>query len=135
MKVFEREWPEDPFEKALTIVPELRAINNMVRVFVALAPKNQPMCTDCIWGTILKPMVYPLLGWGRGLAPESAEDMSFSLMFTGEDFANIKDKHTEATTKTERWLRSSDAYDLVTDRWLEMLTKVDPGLGCGYPRS
>lgn len=36
--------------------------------------------------------------------------------------------------ETEPWLRTSEAFDVVTDRWLAMLDDADPGNGHGMGR-
>jgi hypothetical protein len=38
----------------------------------------------------------------------------------------------EAKTEAEKWLRTSEAFDVVTDRWLAQLDRVDPALGHGF---
>ena len=39
----------------------------------------------------------------------------------------------DAASETEAWLRSEEAFDVVTDVWLKLLEDVDPSLGYGLP--
>lgn len=132
----------DPFRRALDAEPMLRAIDAMVDALVALAPSRrsgQPMCAGCIWDLIVKPLASPWVGWERGFHPDVAEDprpdedpLSLRIMSAADWTLPPR---TDATTDTERWLRTSEAFDLVTDEWLRRLDAADPANGHGFPKA
>lgn len=134
-------WPEDPFEKALAAEPNLRTVDRMVRAFVALAPSRRssvPMCAACVWELVLKPLTYPWVGWGRGrpAAQAPAEQPPLLRTFTVTELRRaLTPSRPPAESDTEAWLRTSEAYDVVTDRWLKMLDAADPAHGHGIGRS
>jgi hypothetical protein len=123
------------FHLALTAEPRLQAIDKVVRALATLAPTDQPMCADCVWTTVLRPLVRPWLGWGRGRTPEQAADESgqSSRVVDLKTFLDEPDTRPEPASETERWLRDSQAWDAVTSRWREVLERADPGLGHGIP--
>jgi hypothetical protein len=125
------------FDRALAAEPQLQTIDNMVRALVALAPKGEPFCTGCIWEMILKPLVLPWVGDCRGDLPDQAKDPDPEAPFKFFTLAELwaqADRRPKPETETERWMRTSEAYDAVTDRWLAQLDNVDPALGHGYPK-
>ena len=126
---------EAAFHMTLTAEPRLQAIDKVVRALAALAPTDQPMCADCVWTSVLKPLVRPWLGWSRGKPPEQAADESdHSPPVVGlKTFLDEPDTRPEPASETERWLRGSQAWDAVTSRWMEVLERADPGLGHGVP--
>lgn len=128
----------DVYARALDAEPQLAAIEALVNVLCATAPTDQPFCCGCIWETILKPLVTPLVGWDRGYPPEQAEDpdpgkRSWQPIDLTTTFAAL-DNRPKPATATEAWLRSQDAYNAVTDRWLTQLDAADPGQGHGLPK-
>lgn len=130
-----REWPTDPFAKALAAEPRLQAVDRMVRMVVALAPAHgsgTPMCSDCFWTNVLKPIVEPLVGWERGIH-DQADEEPYSGPIDLAAAWDAEDRRPAATTSTEGWLRSPGAYDAVTARWLRVLYDADPANGCGLP--
>ncbi len=133
----EREWPTDPFAKALAAEPRLHAVDRMVRMVVAMAPtrrSGKPMCSDCFWTNVLKPIVQPLIGWERGDPGEEPPEKPHGVrMLSHAEVMERRRPRPRATTSTERWLRSAEAYDVVTDRWLKALHNADPANGCGLP--
>jgi hypothetical protein len=133
----ERRWPADPYDKALAAERQLQPIARMVEAFAALAPaprSRKSMCAGCIWDLILKPLVRPILGWDRGYPPEQApaeprdswQPMDLEALLAEDDEAR-----PEPDNEIERWLRSSEAWEVVTDRWLKTLDHADPGNGHG----
>ncbi len=124
------------FERALAAEPALVHLDAMVTAFEKLAPSKRsgiPMCYACLWDAILKPLTAPLLGWERGYPLVQATDeprpvyVNFAEMLTAAPPA-------QATTATEEWLRSSQAWDAVTGVWLRRLEAVDPAKGHGIGR-
>lgn len=94
----------DQFERALTAEPTLRAIDRLVDTLCALVRPTDILCYGCVWEQIVKPLTVPLVGWCRP---------------------------GRATTDTEKWMRTSEAFDVVTDKWIDRLEKADPGNGHG----
>ena len=123
---------DDLFEKALRAEPRLRAIDQMVRTFVALAPSrrsNKTMCAGCIWELILKPLATPLVGWSRGRPPEQVREPRASRRVDLTPY--LRDDRAVPENETEAWMRSMSAWDAVTGRWLKMLDDADPAKGHG----
>jgi hypothetical protein len=130
------------FRRALDAEPQLQALDLMVNALVALAPtkaSGRPMCHACIWEMILKPLVSPWVGWERGYLPDQAEEpRPEGEQLRGRSLAEllaIPDVRAEATTQTEQWLRTSEAFDVVTAVWLHRLEAADPGTGHGLPKA
>ncbi len=137
-RITARQWPTDPFDKALAAEPRLQAVDRLVRLIVATAPTRESgksMCADCFWIEILKPIVETLVGWERGICdqaeeqpPDPCEPIDLAEAWDAED------QRPAATSSTEEWLRGSVAYDVVTDRGLKARQGADPANGCGLPR-
>jgi hypothetical protein len=100
---------EQNYRRALDACPDIRALDNMVRLIAELGPPRpkRSMCYACIWDSALKPLANLVVGWERGRGVES---------------------HTE----TEEWLCDMEAFDAVTETWLKLLEDVDPALGHGF---
>lgn len=97
------------FDATIGADNRLIAADRLVSVLVALAPEDgRSMCAGCVWEHVLKPLTTDVIGWSRGGPPVAATGM-------------------------ERWLRTSAAYDLVTDEWLAQLEQADPHRGHGLP--
>lgn len=120
------------FAFALAVEPQLQAVDRMVRAFVALAPADKTMCAACIWSDILKPAAWPWIGWGRVEIPQNAAEPEPVRSWTLSEFLDLPDvPRTPAGTEVEKWLRTEQAWNLVTDVWLELLDNADPGNGHG----
>ena len=93
------------------------------------------MCAGCVWETILKPLVLPLVGWERGYPDAEAQDPVpgeplFKVYSAAELLAEADEdelRRIPATTDTERWLRTMEAYDAVTDVLLGAPERGRPG--------
>ncbi|PQP24139.1 hypothetical protein [Rhodococcus opacus] len=138
----------DLFERALRAEPKLQALDKMVRSFERLAPERVsdddldaglgvPMCGGCIWDLILKPLTKPWLGWDRGDHPEEAEDNpnSWKAIDITALLALPPTPSTPATTETEKWLRTTEAWDVVTEVWIKRLNDADPDNGHGIGKA
>lgn len=127
-------------QRAFTAERELLAIDKLVHVLVTLAPterSGKAMCVGCLWDSIIKPLTSSLLGYGRGHIPEQAQDLPEGMLPRLEtisfgDFKERRATHLRADTETEKWLRTSEAWDAVTDYWLKQLEAADPGNGHGF---
>jgi len=110
----------DQYASALAAEPQLQAIESLVGVLVANAPKGRPYpyAPIYIWG-IIKPLVNPWVGGGRGYLPRQAERKVFD---PTTDLERL-----EATTEIERWMRSDEAYVVVTNHWVSLLHQLDTG--------
>lgn len=119
-------------DAALAAEPRLQAIERLVDALCALVRPADTMCFGCVWESIIKPLTVPLVGWERGYPPEQAHDPGTKPLYA--DIASILDRpddRPDSETETEAWLRTAEAWDAVTDRWLSRLEKADPGNGCG----
>jgi hypothetical protein len=100
---------EQQYNRALAAEPQLRAIAGMVEAVTASAAYNQSFCDGCFWERTLKGHVVPLIGWERGYRSRQA-------------------KHPDP--ETEQWLQSSEAWEAVTERWLQQLSRAARGRRC-----
>jgi hypothetical protein len=125
------------FQRALDAEPRLRPMVRLVDALCALVRPTDRMCSGCVWESIVKPLVVPLVGWGGGYMPEQATDNPRALrecVFTRSDLAALEARRIPATTDTEAWLRTSQAYDAFTDEPLARLKAADPANDHGIGR-
>ena len=121
------------YERALAAEPSLRPIVAVVDALCAFVRPDDRMCAGCVWGRIVKPLTTPLIGWSRGYPPEDAPDVrpdSWEPVNLEAVLAKL-DQRPEPTTDTERWMRSSEAFDAFTDVLLAKLDAADPANGHG----
>lgn len=118
-----RQIPTTPaYRRALAAEPGLKAAHRIVRI-LAVAGYDGAETYD----GILKPLAYPLVGWQRGTHyhAHNPEDMPQRTGWIS--FADLPDPITtkaEPATEEEKWLRSQEAFDAVTDVWLDYLDGV-----------
>jgi len=124
---------EAPYSRALAAEPGLKAVESLVDALCRLVRPEDTFCAGCAWERIVKPLLVPLVGWGREALLEQAADPSGEDV-TAEWIGPQREVAPPATTETEKWLRSSAAYDAVTDAWIAQLEKADPGNGHGIAR-
>jgi hypothetical protein len=129
------------FDRAVQAEPQLHSLVRMVNALCVLVRPSDSMCSGCIWESILKPLVEPMVGWGRGYPPKSAKDpvpyAEWGVYSAAElvAYADLPEhSRIPATTETERWLRSSAAYDGFTRPLIAQLQEADPAHGCGIHR-
>lgn len=132
-----RAWSAKAYVRAVDAEPQLEAIEALVDLLCAIAPTDRPFCCGCIWETILKPLVSPLVGWERGYPPGQAADpdpdkRSWQPIDLSAAIAAL-DSRPKPATATEAWLRTEDAYNAVTHRWLTQLDHAGTGRGHGHP--
>jgi hypothetical protein len=94
------------YSRALAAEPHLRAIAELVEAVTVSAADDRSFCDGCFWECTLKGQVLPLVGWERGSSSRQAG-------------------HPDP--ETERWLRSPEAWEAVTERWLEQLSRAARG--------
>jgi hypothetical protein len=94
---------EQRYKLALAAEPHLRAIADTVEAVTVSAARERSFCDGCFWERTLKGQVLPLVGWERGYLSRQA-------------------RHPDP--ETERWLRSREAWEAVTERWLERLSRT-----------
>lgn len=128
----------DAYARTLDAEPALRAVDRLVDALCALVRPTDALCHACVWDEIVKPLVTPLVGWERGVVPQ-APDEHQGAADDGARFRCLADMPEpapvpEPETETERWLRSAEAFDAVTDVWLARLEAADPGNGHGIGR-
>lgn len=125
------------YDRALAAERRLRAAVAVVDALCALVRTTDRMCSGCVWETIVKPMILPLVGWERGYPPRQAKDPGprpAGLHLTRADLGNLP-RPVTASTETETWLRSMEAWDAVTGTLLDRLYQADPGNGHGVCRT
>lgn len=137
----------DGYRRALDADGGLRALDAAVRIIAARKPKTGPQCAGCVWEMVVKPLVSPLVGWERGRAPEQAVDpgerrswrpvpLTLGTVVPRSGLGELSREPSESpTSDIEQWLRTSAAYDAVTNVWLDLLDAADPGRGHGFVRN
>ncbi len=126
------------FERAARADSNIRAFDRIIRILAATAPSEesgQPWCSNCAWSAFVKPMARLLVGPDRGHHTD-AEDPSDAPMRPVDLAALLAERDEpdrEPSTQTERWLRSHEVWEAVTNRWLKLLDDADPANGCGLP--
>lgn len=131
----------DAYRRALAAEPQLQAVEATVDALSAFVRRSDTMCAGCVWEAIVKPLASPWVGWARGFLPHPAKDPDPTPGASWR-FVNLaewieqqpKRVRSDASTDTERWLRTSDAFDAVTDVWLARLDAADPAHGHGIHR-
>lgn len=125
----------EAYRRAVDLEPRLLAVEAMVRALVALAPTDEPFCSGCLWSGVLKPLARPLVGWDRARPRLDAQPKRPGSSWTPVDLAPVLalPGPPEPSTAEEAWLRTTEAFDAVTDPLLALLDDADPALGCGYP--
>ncbi|MFD8948540.1 hypothetical protein ACFV0B_06765 [Streptomyces xanthophaeus] len=124
-------------DRATRAEPRLQAVVNIVTALTALVRPTDTMCGGCVWDEIVKPLALPLIGWERGYPPKVAPDPGTAtwLLITGGDWAKkweeAEKTRTPATTDTEKWLRTSEAWDSVCGELIRRLNDADPANGHG----
>ncbi|WP_068154407.1 hypothetical protein [Rhodococcus phenolicus] len=126
----------DLYERALAAEPRLRALDLAVRTMAALVRPGDMMCPGCVWEQVIKPLARPLIGNERGTVPANAKDPADSwdpvnladLLGTLDE---ARERRVPADTETERWLRTDEAYDAVTDTWLHLIEQAGQADGHG----
>lgn len=126
----------DLYDRALQAEPELTFIETMVETMCALAPSERsgkPFCAGCIWENILKPLATWWIGECRQYLPKTRPD-EYTTGLVSKASDTGMPRLRPGGSEIEEWLRSAEAWDTVTDRWLAWLEDADPGNGCGLPR-
>lgn len=124
------------YRRALVAEPRLRAVVALVDALCTLVRPTDRLCSGCVWETIVKPLTTPWIGWERGYVPEQAQDAprGWSPVCLADLLAEQDERATTATTATERWLRTSEAWEAFTDVLLSRLDAADTGNGHGCGR-
>lgn len=126
--------PAAGYRRALDAEPRLRAIERLVTGLCELARPGDTLCAGCVWELIVKPLTTPWIGWGRGRPHRDAADDprdSWQPVSLADLLAEPGYARAEPATDTERWLRSSEAFDAFTDELLRRLDAADPANGHG----
>jgi hypothetical protein len=135
--------------RALSADPAIAALDLAIAgLCVSAREADGPFCAGCAWTRIIKPLALPLVGWERGRSAIEARDPGPSWakvdltpylnrpslqdrVLTWDQLAALEPPRSPATTETEQWLRSQEAWDVVTRAWMARLHEADPGLGHG----
>ncbi|CAM5714830.1 hypothetical protein SVIOM342S_07645 [Streptomyces violaceorubidus] len=129
------------YERAMKADRRLRALAEFVNALCGFVRPADTMCGGCTWDSLVKPLAVPLIGWERGRLPESAPDPKpgggWKFVSGSEWVAAVeaaeKDR-TPATTETEEWLRTSEAWDAYCGGLIRRLNAADPANGHGIHR-
>jgi hypothetical protein len=136
----ETDMADDSYTRALSAEPSLHAIERLVEALCQLVRPDDTMCGDCVWEQIVKPLATPLVGWERGMYSHAEDpDPKTPLRFyTGGELMKIHEEEErrrgEPRSATEAWMRTSEAWNAVANRWLARLNDADPANGHGIAR-
>ena len=110
----------------------------MCRIQVAYIRRGDTFCYACYWDGVLKRLLFPLVGHGRQFMPDQAADPDPNAAPSYE-IVRLADfelpKVLAAETDTERWMRTSEAWNAVSDYLLAIVYVADPGNGHGFERA
>ncbi len=121
----------DLYLRALKLSDDVQRVDDLVRLLCTTAPTDQPFCHGCLWERFVKPLVEPFIGTVRAYPFERHITRGWHVVpFDPTTLLEPEPSPNQA----EEWLRSSEAWDAVTDKWLAMLAKADPALGHGFPK-
>lgn len=114
---------QEAYERALSAEPALESVVKVVDALLLLDEDKSENLDH--WG-IIKPLIVPWVGFGRGYVPSEASDVvntpSKPKVRSFTDFLDEPGPaRVPATTKTEKWMRTSEAYDAFTDVLLARL--------------
>jgi hypothetical protein len=127
------------YDRVLEAEPRLRAVVRVVDALIQFVRPTDEMCHGCIWELMVKPLTSPLLGWGRGYLPKSAKDPDpdekWPRFINAAEYMRQPDPRIPAETETEKWLRTSEAWDAFTDVLIGRLYEADPANGCDISRA
>lgn len=133
---------EEKYKRALAAERRLVAVDQAVAALCEFVRPTDEMCYGCTWESIVKPLLMPLVGWGRGYPTRVAADPTgdwASGLKTWKQLCDEDDSEEkyrpEATTETEKWMRTEEAWDAVSNTLLDRLWRADPGTGCGIQTS
>ena len=126
------------YHRALNAEPRLQPAVALVDALTVLVRPSDRVCAGCVWTGILKPMVSRLIGYGRGYPPKVAPNPRFGprrlVVVSMADALAQLERRVPADTETERWLRTSEAWDAFNRPLLARLHAADPGNGHGIGR-
>ena len=119
------------YNRAVTAEPDLRAVEKVIR---AIATLN--VTPGTAYDSLIRPLTSPLVGWERGThhhAIDPADDPRIDsatgvrrvTMIRATDIPVHVRTSSEPATDEEKWLRTPEAYDAVTDVWLDYLSAVE----------
>jgi hypothetical protein len=126
------------YERVLRVEPRLKAVVRVVDALIQFVRPTDELCHGCVWEVMVKPLTSPLIGWGRGYPPRQAKDPdpaeTWPRFYRAADLMREGDPRIPATAETEKWLRSSEAWDAFTDVLIGRLYEADPANGCDIKR-
>ncbi|MHA7264101.1 hypothetical protein ACX80W_12960 [Arthrobacter sp. TMN-37] len=119
--------------RALEAEPALRVLEQVVGSIC-----NDGLASNEAWLNLVTPLITPYLGMSRGHGVKNADNVSRADRTTGEELmdllADLEDLSSQskakekmhkyrlpATNSTEEWLRTSEAWDAVTQVWIRRM--------------
>jgi hypothetical protein len=130
----------DLHARALRAEPKLRPIEVLVDTLCATAPSKRsglPMCYNCVWSQIVRPLTLRLVGDSRGepveMPPDEIPD-SWQPVDLSTWLSEDPDDDAPPLSEIEAWLNTSEAWNAVVRPWKRKLEAADPGNGHGLPQ-
>jgi hypothetical protein len=122
------------YRLALETEPALMAIETVVDL---ICEKGLP--SQRVWSSVIKPLTLPFIGTMRGIGIDSAKNPTRpdltqdqlvdhvlgSIENLSEKFKRLEKYRLPATTATEEWMRTSEAWDAVTRVWFQKIDEAD----------
>lgn len=101
------------FDRALAAEPQLVAVALLVDRLCEQARPGDDERYGVVWEDVVKALVSPLVGDERGFIPRQAPDGPQPKVISVAEFVFDGPDRVEPRTETEKWLRTSEAFDAV----------------------
>lgn len=121
------------YARALNSEPKLRNLERVIRALAALNPMP-----GTVYDAVIYPLASPLVGWRRGqhFHAHNPEDMPTPIskstegertvaLYSLADYPTPIATVSQPATTEEAWLRTREAFDAVTNVWLDHLTDAE----------
>lgn len=123
------------YRLALEAEPALVAVEAVVDLIC-----DRGLPSQKAWSSVVKPLALPFIGTMRGIGADGArnpkrpdlnpkermEHLLGSMTDLTEHAERLEKYRLPATTATEEWMRSSEAWDAVTKVWIRKMQEADP---------
>lgn len=123
------------YRLALEAEPALVAIEAVVDLIC-----DRGLPSQMAWSSIVKTLTIPYIGNMRGIGADGAtnpkrpdlnqaermEHLLGSMTDLSEHVASLEKYRLPATSATEEWMRTSEAWDAVTKVWIRKMQEADP---------
>jgi hypothetical protein len=123
------------YRLALDTEPGLVAIETVVDLIC-----DQGLPSQMAWSSVVETLALPFIGNMRGIGIDNAKnpkkpdldaDERLEHLLESMEDMSAKDERLEkyrlpAETATEEWMRTSEAWDAVTEVWIRKMQEADP---------